>query len=57
LLTTSPRGRGLDPTTAASSFEGRKGFCSALGFLPVVPADAALSVCAFLVAIMLLWIV
>src|SRR3712207_120695 len=53
LLTTSPRGKGPEPTTAASSFEGCKGFCSALGFLPAVLADAALPLCALLVGIML----
>src|SRR5947208_10874067 len=31
LLTTSPRGRGLVPTTAASSSDGCSGFCSAFG--------------------------
>src|SRR5215213_11634487 len=52
LLTTSPRGRGLDPTTAASSFDGCKGFCSALGFLAPVLPDAGLPLCAFLTAMM-----
>src|SRR5438270_13973056 len=31
LLTTSPRGRGLVHTTAASSSDGCSGFCSAFG--------------------------
>src|SRR5919112_88981 len=48
LLTTSVRGSGEEPTTAASSFEGRSGFISAgFGFLAaIVPAlsvfDAAI---------------
>jgi hypothetical protein len=41
LLTTSPRGRGSGPTTAASSAEGRSGCCSAFGFLPPVSSFAA----------------
>src|SRR5882757_9229808 len=35
LLTTSPRGRGLGPTTAASSSDGCSGFCSAFGLPPL----------------------
>ena len=33
-LTASLRDRGSTPTTAASSFDGWSGFCSALGFVP-----------------------
>src|SRR3954464_10984273 len=42
LLTTSPRGRGSAPTTAASSFDGCKSFCSALGFWSPALAGSAL---------------
>jgi hypothetical protein len=40
LLTTSPRGSGSGPTTAASSAEGRRGCCSAFGLLPSPPASS-----------------
>src|SRR3954463_13210766 len=41
LLTTSGRGSGSEPTTAASSFDGCKGFIRAgLTFLPDVPFPA-----------------
>src|SRR3954452_5864993 len=38
LRTTSPRGNGPAPTTAASSLDGCNGCCSPLGFWPPPPA-------------------
>src|SRR4051794_7232873 len=38
LRTTSPRGRGPEPITAASSLDGCSGCCSPLGFWPPPPA-------------------
>jgi hypothetical protein len=45
LLTTSGRAKGLEPTTAASSAEGWRGFESAvLTFLPVVLVACAVAI-------------
>jgi hypothetical protein len=51
LLTTSVRGRELGPTTAASSFEGWSGFCSAFDWPPPVAVFGAACFSGFLVGI------